>query len=343
MSQTLTLRPGSRPSRSFLSRIRDAVRSYTVGPVSMQDKAIARLLTDAPPSYAGINVTPETALTYSAVWDAVNQISGDVAKLPLNLMKKLKEGGSEPFIDSKLYKLLKYEPNPEMGSMVFRRTLTMHALTCAGGFAEIERDGAGRPTALWPLTPDRVQPFREQLNDKPSGPLKYRIDGGSVTIPASNMIHLHGLGYDGYVGYSLISKARQAIGLALAAEKFGAEFFQGGASFGGILTNDSLFQDEEVEKDTRASISKYQTEAGKLRQFLVLLGGEWKFQQTGITPAESQMNDLRSKQVEEVARFFNMPVHKLKDLDRATNNNIEQQDLEYYKGCLLTWLTLWEE
>lgn len=341
MSQTLTLRPHA--PRSFLARVKDAVRSFTVDPVGLQNRLINRILSDAQPTYAGIPVNYESALTFSAVYDAVNQISSDVAKLPLNLHKRLKEGGSDVYHDSKVHKLLKYEPNPEMGSMVFRRTLTAHALLSTGGFAEIQRNGAGQPMALWPITPDRVKPTREKRGNTQSGPLVYEIDGGATVIPARDMIHIHGLGYDGYVGYSLVTKARQAIALALAAEKFGAEFFQSGSSLGGILMNKGLLTDDETEEQIRSAISKHQSDAAKLRQFLVLMEGDWHFERTGVTPSESQMNDLRSKQVEEVARFFNMPVHKLKDLDRATNNNIEQQDLEYYKGCLLTWLTLEEE
>jgi HK97 family phage portal protein len=171
--------------------------------------------------------------------------------------------------------------------------------------------------------------------------LQYRIDG-EVIIQARNMIHLHGLGYDGYVGYELITKARQAIGLALAAERFGANFFNGGAAITGILTR-KTYPEEDEEQDIRSSISKYQSASAMARQFLLLFGDDWKFEKTGITPNESQMDDLRSTQIAEVARFFNIPVHKLKDLDRATFSNIEQQDLEYYKGCLLTWITLFEE
>jgi phage portal protein BeeE len=109
---------------TFRDRIKAAIRSYRVGPISLRDPALARFFGEGHQTEAGIVVTPENAFTFSAVYDAVRQISSDVAKMPLNLLKRLPGGGSEHYIDSKLYRLLKYEPNPEMSSMVFRRTLT---------------------------------------------------------------------------------------------------------------------------------------------------------------------------------------------------------------------------
>jgi HK97 family phage portal protein len=336
----------AQPSGTWLTRFGAQLRSIVLGPWSSKDKTLARMFGGNATTTAGVVVNEQTAFTYSAVFDAVNQISSDVAKLPLNLHKRNKEGGSDHYIDSKLYWLLKFEPNPEMGSMVFRRTLQAHALTCKGAFAEIERDGLNRPVALWPITPDRVEPFREELRDNSGkvrlGPIQYRLDGGDTVIPAKDMLHVHGLGYDGHGAYSVIDKARQAIGLALAAERFGSSFFGNGTTFGGVLSTDEDI-DEDEEKAYTDKLKALHGGPERAHKFLVLSGGTWKYERLGVDPDKSQMDALRTKQVEEVARFFNMPLHKLKNLDRATNNNIEQQDLEYYKGCLLTWLTLWEE
>src|SRR3990167_7821299 len=340
MSRTITLVP-QRSVPSMLTRvgqaIRQAIRSYTVQG-SLKDPAFARLFGSGSVA-AGMPVTYESAFTFSAVYDAVNQISSDVAKLPLNLLKRREDGGSDHYVDAKLYRLLKDEPNPEMGSMVFRRTVQAHALTCKGGFAEIERDGNGRPVGFWVLTPDRVEMFRDERR----GPLRYRIDGGPTVLEDRNVIHIEGLGYDGYEGYPLITQARQAIGLALAADKFGSSFFANGSTFGGILTTEQDFDPaSEDAKDVREQIEKWHASAEKAHRLLVM-GGGFKFHATGVDPEKSQLNDLRDKQIEETARFFNMPLHKLKSLLRATNNNIEQQDLEYYKGPIVNWITLWEQ
>jgi HK97 family phage portal protein len=341
MSQTVVIR--QRPAPSWFARVGQSVRSFWNPALPLRDPALAKYFQQGEPSYTGIPVTEQNAFTFSAVFDAVNQISSDVAKLPLNLLKRNKGGGKRALHGLKTLQPAEVRTEPRDGldglpAHLDRARADVQRWVCGDRARWL-----GRPVALWPITPDRVQPFRNTGPDgRPAGPLRYRIDG-KTTLEGDDVLHIHGLGYDGYVGYSVINKARQAIGLALAAERFGAEFFTSGASIGGILTSDQNYPDEDQEKQIRASMGEYQKKAGALRQFLLLFGGEWKFDPTGVKPSESQMNELRSRQVEEVARFFNMPVHKLKSLDRATFSNIEQQDLEYYKGCLLTWITLWEE
>ncbi len=341
MSQSLVRRTAPAILRGFPRRWLDGLRSSWTGPLSLKSPELARIFSDGQKSYAGVPVTYASAFTFSAVYDAVNQISSDIAKLPFNLMKRRADGGAEPFWDSKLYRLMKVEPNPEMGSMVFRRTLQAHALTLKGAFAEIERDGLGKPAALWPLDPTRVTPKRDSRDR-----LYYEVqnyDGKPATaLDPRDVLHIAGLGYDGLSGYSVIDKARQAIGLALAAERFGATFFGNGSTFGGVLSTDQPMPGEEDQKAFREMIESLHMGPERAHRFLMLWGGV-KYQRTGIAPNEAQMNELRSKQVEEVARFFNMPPHKLKNLERATFSNIEQQDLEYYKGPILSWITLWEE
>lgn len=325
-----------------------ASRGMWTGPFKVDESSWAainaQIFGDGLKTDAGIVVTPETALTFSAVFDAVNQISGDVAKLPLNLHKRRPGGGSDVYVESKLHWLVKHEPNPEMGSVVFRRTLVAHALTWHGGFAEIERDGLGRPAALWLITPDRVEVTRRKINGRPEGSLVYVVsngDGVSEEIEPRNMIHLQGLGWSGHGGYRVLNLARQAIGLALAMERFGSAFFGNNSAFGGVLTAPETM-DAEEKKDLRHELESVHKSAERAFKFLLLDGG-LTYTSIGVEPEKSQLNASRDKQIEEVARFFNIPLHKVKSLERATNNNIEQQDLEYYKGCLLTWLTLLEE
>lgn len=292
-------------------------------------------------SYAGVGVNAETAFTCAAVYDAVNQISSDVAKLPLNLHKRLDGGGSELYTASKLYRLLKFQPNPEMGSMVFRRTLTAHALTLKGGFAEIERDQLGRPHALWPLDPTAVTLDYRGADKR----LVYvvREDGvPDVVLEARDVLHIHGLGADGYCAYPVIEMARQAIGMALAAERFGGTFFGNGSVFGGVLENAP--SDDEEQKALRRQIEANHRGPDRAHRFL-MLWGEMKYTKLGTDPASAQMTELREQQVEEIARFFNMPAYKLKLTKPGSVSyaSIEQNALEYYKGPILNWVTLWEE
>lgn len=346
MSTTITIRDRSDAAKpSLVRRALAAIRSYTVAPMSLKDPALARLFGAGYETAAGIPVTDQNVFTFSAVYDAVNQSSSDLAKLPLNLRIRMQEGGSRPFDTSKTYKLLKYEANPDMSAFEFKRTLQAHALTCKGAFAEIERDGLDRPTALWPLTPDRVSPFldKETLpNGRYRSKLRYRIDGDNQhIIEAADMIHIRGLGYDGYCAYPVIDRARQAIGIALAAERYAGAFFGNNSNLGGLLTAENPDLDENQAKEIQDRIEKLHKGPDRAWRLLVL-GAGFKYARTGVTPSESQLDQVRDGQVVEVARFFNMPVHKLKNLSRSTNNNIEQQDLEYYKGHQLNWITNWE-
>jgi len=336
----------------MLGRLVDRVlRSQWIRLPSLQAKSPEwdRLFGSGNTSYAGIVVTDTNWMTFSAVFSAVNQISSDVAKVPLNLLKRLKGGGSEHYVDSRLYHLLKAEPNPEQSSMVFRQTLLAHALTCHGGYAEIERDMHGRPAALWTLTPDRVEPIRREQYDratgrKTMGPLEYRIDGDdNQVLPARDVIHIHGLGYDGYSGYGVINKARQAIALALAMEKFGGQYFGKGTIFGGHLeTEDDL--DEDQKKSIRENIDAFRKAQDSAWRILVTGAGH-KFHQFSSKPNESQMDESRTAQVLEVARFFRMPPVKLGVNTPGTVSyaSVEMANIDYYTGCLLDWYTLTEQ
>lgn len=330
------------PQRSAWGRMKSwLARARWIGPFTLNqssDKAILEsVFGDDGRTAAGIYVSPQMAFTFSAVYDAVNQIASDVAKMPLNLMKRLPNGGSQPYVESKLYRLLKHQPNPEMGSMVFRRQVTAWALADKGGFAEIQRDEVGRPVALWPIEPHRVEVDRDER-----GSLQFIVDG-ETKIPAADMLHLPGLGYTPHEPYGLINMARQAIGLGLAAERFGASFFGNGSTFGGLLTTDTPLNDEE-EKALRKAVESIHKGPDRAHRLAILWGG-LKYQSLGVNPKDAEMNDLRDKQVEEVARFFRMPPHRLglTKPGMMSYNSVEMMNLDYYTGCLLDWITLWEE
>lgn len=342
MSRTVDLslarRQTSLSIRDRLGLLAAAVRGTTVGPFSLKDPAAhEEYRRYSALSEAGIYVTEEEAFTYSAVWDAVLQISSDTAKVPLVLFKR--DGNQRaPYVESPVYRLLHDEPNAEQNAMVFRRTITAHALTAGNGYAEIERDRYNRPAALHLLTPNRVRPVRNRTTKA----LEYEVDGGRTHLTPQNVLHIQGLSYDGLEGYDVIDKARRAIGIAIANEKFAARFFGNGMTFGGLLTTDEPLDDPDDRREIREEIEKTHQGADKAHRLLVL-GGGWSFTRFGVDPNKAQMKETREMQAIAVANFFNIPLHKIKSLERATNNNIEHQDLEYYKGCLLTWYTLWEQ
>ncbi len=287
-------------------------------------------------SASGVNVTPEVALTCSAVFCAVNVISRAEAALPLVTHRRLKTRGKERARDHHLYGLIHDRPNPEMSSFAWREAMLGHILTWGNGYCEIERNNGGRPLALWPLRPDRVKPKRS--TNKEIG-LYYDVcdRNGKVTpLLAENILHFHGLSFDGIVGYSPIHVARESLGLILAAEKYGSSFYKNDSSPGGVLEHPN-----KLSPEAHASLKKSWEDLHKgldNAHRIAILEEGMKWTQVGLPPRDAQFLQTRQFQIAEVARWFNLPPHKLKDLTRSTFSNIEQQSIEFVTDSLLPWL-----
>lgn len=333
-----------RPPASFGGRLLDSIRSYTLGPHDIKDKAIAPFYSGAR-STAGPMVNEFTAFLVSAWYDGINQISSDVAKMPCNLLIRRPNGGSDPFVTSRTYKLLKFSPNPEMRSMVFRKTLMTNALVYGNGYAEIERDNNQRPFYLWHLQAKRVRPFNDTgtILDGREAPLRYRVDEKD-TLDSHDILHLQGLSLDGIQGFNLVWLAREILGLALASQQFAAAYFGQGTRFGGVLSSELQDLDDEQKEEIRSEIEKLHQSAEKAFRILVL-GAGFKFTETGNSMSEAQMTELRDQCVADIARYLNMPVARLK-VNRpgaVSYASVEMANLEYYQGPILTWTTLLEE
>lgn len=326
---------------SIRDRLREMIRGYVLPPLSSSSPDVARYFSDGGPTATGVPVNEHTALNYAAVWRAVNLVAGDISSLPLQLFKRTKDGGKEVFPSHPLYRLLHDAPNPEMTSMVWRRTQQAHTLTWGNGYAEIVRDNAGRPMELWPLTPDRVMPFRASAG----GPLQYRVanSGNADTIlNATDVLHIPGLSFDGVSGYSVIHKARESIGLGLATEQFGARFFGNGATFGGVIAYKGPKPTDGSQQNLLDAINARHQGVDRSHKFLALYN-DATYTRLGIPPDDAQFLQTRAFQVTEIARWYGVPAHKLGDLERSTHSNIEQQEIDYYVSALMNWLQVWEQ
>lgn len=287
---------------------------------------------------SGVAVTEDNALTYSAVWTAVRLISETVGALPLPLYRRLDPRGRERAYGHPVYRLLHDQPNPEIPAFYFRETMTAHAVTRGNAYAEIERDGAGRPIALWGIHPSRVTPERA-----PDKSIVYEVrnpGAGVATIPARDMLHIRGLGGDGLVGYSVVRYARESIGMGLATEKFGGSLFGNGVRPSGTLKHPGTLS-EEAQERLRKQVTSQVTGEGKWLKLLLLEEG-LEFENIGINPDDAQFLETRKFQITEIARWFRVQPHKLMDLERATFSNIEHQGLEFVVDTLTPWLVRWE-
>lgn len=339
LSKLVRYAPPKPPSRiDRLRGLADAVRAYWQGPISSSDPALARFF-NSNGAITGSTVNEENALSYSAVWAAVSIISSQIGSLPLCLYRNLPTGGKEKFEGHPLYRILHDRPNPEMSSMVFRETLQGHVLTWGNAYAEIQRDGGNRVKALWPLTPDRVTPMRDR-----AGTLMYKVtqpNGGETYLSADDTLHLPGLGFNGICGYGVIDKMRESIGLGMAAEQFGASFFGNGTTFGGVFKHPGKLTDQARKNFVEAVNARHQG-VDRSHKFMLVEEG-MDYTRFGVDPDHAQFLETRTFQLDEVARWLNVPPHKLKNLLRSTNNNIEHQNLEYYIDCLSPWTVRWHQ
>ena len=295
-------------------------------------------------STAGKPVNERSAMQMTAVYACVRILSESIAGLPLHLYRYTDSGGKEKAVDNPLYFLLHDEPNPEMTSFVFRETLMTHLLLWGNAYSQIIRNGKGEVIALYPLMPNRMTVDRDN-----KGRLYYQYWRGKdeaklsrdniVILQPSDVLHIPGLGFDGLVGYSPIAMAKNAVGMAIACEEYGAKFFANGATPGGILEHPGIVKDPARVRESWNAV--YQG-SGNAHRIAVLEEG-MKFQSIGIPPEQAQFLETRKFQLNEIARIFRIPPHMIGDLEKSSFSNIEQQSLEFVMYTLDPWVVRWEQ
>lgn len=296
------------------------------------------------PTTSGKAVNEFTAMQTTAVYACVRILSETLAALPLQLYRYTDKGKERVYRHS-LYRLLHDEPNPEMTSFIFRETLMSHLLIWGNAYAQIIRDALGRIIALYPLRPDRMSVYRDEqgniryvytkVNDENPHIKPY----GQVSLDRKDVLHIPGLGFDGLVGYSPIAMARNAVGMTLACEEYGASFFANGANPSGVLEHPGILKDPARVRDSWNAV--YQG-SGNAHKVAVLEEG-MKYQQIGIPPEEAQFLETRKFQLNEIARLYRIPPHMIGDLEKSSFNNIEQQSMEFVKYTLDPWVIRWEQ
>ncbi len=294
-------------------------------------------------SNAGKRVTDRTALQHTVVYACVRVLSEAVAQLPLHLYKYT-NSGKERVPQHPLYFLLHDQPNPEMTSFRFRETLMSHILIYGNAYAQIIRNGRGEIIGLYPLTPDRIKVDRDEHNkliyiysryDEANPNIKTQ---GEIVLKQKDVLHIPGLGFDGLVGYSPIAMAKNALGISLACEEYGASFFANGASPSGILEHPGVIKNPA--KIREAWHNAYGS--GNSHKVAVLEEG-MKYQPIAIPNNEAQFLETRKFQIEEIARLYRVPLHMIGDLDHATFSNVEHLSLDFVKYSLDPWLVRWEQ
>ena len=289
-------------------------------------------------SASGTLVTQENVLTFSAVLACVRVLAESVASLPLITYRRLSDGGKERAVNHPLYSVLHDAPNPDMTSMQWRETSMAHCVLWGNCYSEIIYDGGGRVRELWPLLPQYMRVKRENdaiLYD-------YQEPGKkTITYEAWRILHVPGLSMNGLIGMSMISIARDAIGLGLTLNEYGGRQFSNGTRAGGVLEHPGTMTEEAYERLKKSFEAEYggAANAGKT----VLLEEGVTFRPITMPNDDAQFLQSRKFQVEEVARIFRVPLHKINSLEHATFGNIEHQSIEFVTDTLRPWLVRWEQ
>jgi len=289
-------------------------------------------------SLSGETVDQETALKFTAVYACIRVLGETMASIPVHAYK-IKDGKKNIAHDHPINILVHSEPNGIMTAFTFYETLMAHVNGWGNAYAKIIRK-AMVPIEMKIIHPARVKPILFK-----NGKLKYEIRDGKgklvETILDMNMIHIPGLSYNGIIGMSPIDVSADAIGLGLAMQRFGSEFFKNGASVTGVFEHPAKLSDAAY-KHLSESLATKTTGQGNRHGVQILEEG-MKYAQKSIPPNQALYLQSRKLQINEIARIFRIPPHLIGDLERSTNNNIEQQSIEFVTYTMLPWCLRFEQ
>jgi len=287
---------------------------------------------------SGEYVTASRALENMAVLRCVSLVSESIGMLPLNLTKR---GDEKAYaVDHSLYRVLKQKPNEYQGAYKFKSTMQLRALVYGNAYARVIWRG-NTVVRLIPLDPRKVTP---KLNDDFT--VRYEVqrpDGGVVTLAARDIFHLADLADDdhGLVGLSRVQKARESIGLALQAQKAAARIFKNGVMAGGALSYPTKLNPQQI-KNIQDSLESRYAGTEHAHKWMVLEDGI-KADKWANTANDSQLQEGRNHQIEEVARAFGVPRPLLMMDDTSWGSGIEQLGIFFVQYGLQHWFTIWED
>lgn len=291
-------------------------------------------------THAGTNVSEYSAMNLPAVWACVSRVADSIAMLPFEVYQRENDGDSIKRPQHRVSLLLNERPNPYMTPFTYKQTLLHHACLWGNGYSEVELNNRGESVGLWPLLPDVTRPQKRSTDSV----LEYvtSIDGKPLELPTDQVSHVRAISHDGYIGYSPITMMRQAVGLAVAMETFGAKFFANDAKSGGFIQHPQPLG-PAAAKNLQDSV---QAKGGldNAHRIKVLEEGA-KFVSTSVPPEDAQFLGSREFQLSEFARAWNIPLVLLQSAQGSTvwGTGIESLMIGFVTYTLGPWIKQLEE
>jgi HK97 family phage portal protein len=301
-------------------------------------------LFDALGSYrasSGVQVNHQTALTHGPIWRGVSLLSADVAKLPLCVYRRRPDGGKDMATTDARYRLLRYNPCPELKAFDWLRALMAQAILQGNSYSYIQRNGRGQVLELWPLNPIRTYPIREngvlQYVHEFSGAQEAIPKGAFRKIPREDMFHIRGLSFDGLAGFFVVTKAREGWGLSIAIDTYCSVFFRNHAKPHVVLEFPNRL--DPVTKDRLRDEWERMHAGLENAHRTAILDQGLKATPLQINARDAQLIEVRKFQLKDVANWLGLPPHLLGDDSKSGYNSLEQEQQNYLDQSLDPWLT----
>lgn len=289
---------------------------------------------------SGIQLTESQTMELSAVWACVHIIAVSIGACTINVTER-RQRKRILRTDDPMHWLLNTRPNPDMTAIGFRESMLFYAVPFGNAYAEITRDRGGTPVALWPLVPDRVTPRRDPLTWQMFYEYQDPNDGSTVRLEQRDVFHLRGPGLNGLMGDNIVARAARSLAVVAAQERYAASYFGNGANPGGVLEYPGTLSPER-HAILAEDFARQRSGPENAHKPLILEDG-MKWNSTALEPQKSQLIEERQFSVEEIARWFNVPLHKIQHLLHATFSNIEHQSIEFVRDCLTPWCKRFEQ
>lgn len=287
---------------------------------------------------SGVRVDTDNAISLTTVFMAKTLISESMAQLPFAPhLKEVREGRTNRsvFRDHPTYTLVARRPHPLISSHNFRKVMFAWAAIHDNAYAVIVRGGSGRPESMFPVHPNRVVP--KITSDR----FVYIVDGEHVLDPM-DIFHIVGNTDNGITGKSRIGIAKEGLGKAIAAERFGAKYFGKGINVSGFIKTPKMLKSSEAVDRLKTSFAKkYGGQNGEFSVGVLEDGAEWMANETD--PEKAQLNETEKVDGRMVAQLMNMPMTMLNYLERGTYSNVEQLTIQFVNHTLIPWGTNFEE